>query len=64
MRCFSNIATMVVAAALLISCGAVRDPKYLTGLSITEAVQLIRSGRVSSVALTTAYLDQAEQKKT
>ena len=60
-----SIAGLVIAAVLITGCasGTVQRPADLTELSVTDAAQLIRAGKVSSVELTEAYLAKADRNK-
>jgi len=60
-----SIGSLVTVAVLIAGCagGTVRRPADLTELSVTDAAQLIRAGKVSSVELTEAYLARADRNK-
>lgn len=64
MNTLRSIAGPVAVAVLVAGCaGTVKRPADLTQLSVSDAAQLIRAGKVSSVELTEAYLARAEKNR-
>jgi len=60
MRLRSAVAILTTVLAASGCASTVQRPADLTQLSVTDAAQLIRDGRVTSVELTQAYIARAE----
>ncbi|HUF19316.1 MAG TPA: indoleacetamide hydrolase [Burkholderiales bacterium] len=61
---FMRTAGLAAIAVLVVGCagpGAVQRPADLTQLSVSDAAALIRTGAISSVELTEAYLQKADR---